>query len=79
MHYLDISKLLNHIGGVMVCMLTSSAVDHGFEPRSGQTKDYKIGICYFSAKHTGWLGIRIMCLSGETCLPVDCCFSELAL
>jgi hypothetical protein len=29
----------------------SSAVDRGFEFRSGQTKDYKIGICYFSAKH----------------------------
>ena len=27
------------------------AVDIGFEPRSGQTKDYKIGICCFSAKH----------------------------
>ena len=27
-------------------------VDHGFEPRLGQTKDYKIGICCFSAKHT---------------------------
>jgi hypothetical protein len=26
-------------------------VDCGFEPRSGQTKYYKIGICYFSAKH----------------------------
>ena len=23
----------------------------GFEPRSGQAKDYKIGICCFSAKH----------------------------
>ena len=34
----------------MVSKLASSAVDHGFEPRSGQTKDYKIGICYFSAK-----------------------------
>jgi hypothetical protein len=28
---------------------------------------------------TGCLGIRIMCLSEATCLPVDCCFSELAL
>ena len=28
---------------------------------------------------TGRLGIRIMCLSGATCLPTDCCFSELAL
>ena len=32
-------------------MLASSAVDRGFEPRSGQTKDYKIGIYCFSAKH----------------------------
>ena len=79
MHYLDISKILNHIVGVMVCMLTSSVVDRGFEPRSGQTNDYKIGICCFSAKHTGWLGIRIICPSGETCLPADCCLSELAL
>ena len=36
--------------GVMVSVLTSSAVDHGFEPRSGRTKDYKIDICCFSAK-----------------------------
>ena len=36
----------------MVCVLASSAVDRGLEPRSGQTKDYKIGICCFSAKHT---------------------------
>jgi hypothetical protein len=35
----------------MVGMLALSAVDHGFEPRSGQTKDYKIGICCFSTKH----------------------------
>jgi hypothetical protein len=26
------------ISGVMVSVLTSSMVDHGFEPRSGQTK-----------------------------------------
>ena len=36
---------------VMVNMLASSAVDRGFEPRLGQTKDYEIGICCFSAKH----------------------------
>jgi hypothetical protein len=36
----------------MVSGLASSAVDRGFDPRSGQTKDYKIGICCFSAKHT---------------------------
>jgi hypothetical protein len=27
----------------MVSVLASSAIDHMFEPRSGQTKDYKIG------------------------------------
>jgi hypothetical protein len=32
-------------------MLASSSVDHGFEPQWGQTKDYEIGICCFSAKH----------------------------
>jgi hypothetical protein len=35
----------------MFCVLASSAEDPGFEPRSGQTKDYKIGICCSSAKH----------------------------
>jgi predicted LPLAT superfamily acyltransferase len=35
----------------MVSVLDSSEVDRGFESRSGQTKDYKIGICCFSAKH----------------------------
>jgi hypothetical protein len=35
----------------VVSMITSRDVDHGFEPRSGQTKDYKIGIFCFSAKH----------------------------
>ena len=35
----------------MVSVLASRAVDHGIEPRSGQTKDYVIGICCFSTKH----------------------------
>ena len=42
---------LNRIGGIMVSVLPSSAIDCGFEPGLGQTKDYKIGICCFSAKH----------------------------
>ena len=42
---------VNQISGVMVSVLASSAVDRGFEPQSGQTKDFKIGICCFSAKH----------------------------
>ena len=35
----------------MVSVLVSTAVDRLFKPRSGQTKDYEIGICCFSAKH----------------------------
>ena len=35
----------------MVSVLASSVVDHGFENRSDQTKDYEIGIYCFSAKH----------------------------
>jgi hypothetical protein len=37
-------NIFNCIGGVMVIVLPSSAVDRGLEHRSGQTKDYKIGI-----------------------------------
>ena len=71
---------LYHIDGVMVSVLASSVVDRGFESRSGQTKDYEIGICCFSSKHAAlWRKESgIMCLSGVTCLSVDCCFSELA-
>ena len=36
----------------MVSVLASSAVESGFESRSGKAKDYEIGICWFSAKHT---------------------------
>ena len=36
----------------MVSVLASRAVDRGFESHSGHTKDYKISICCFSAKHT---------------------------
>ena len=53
-------------GNVRVSMLASRAIDRGFEPQLGQTKDYKISICCFSAKHaalrewatTGMLGIK---------------------
>ena len=42
---------LNRIVGIMVSVLSLGTVDRGFEPRSGQTKDYKTDICCFSAKH----------------------------
>ena len=71
----------------MVRVLASSAVDRGFEPRSGKTKDYKIGICCFFAKHAalrkkskdGLARNQNKCPSGAACLPADCCFSDLAL
>jgi len=58
----------------MLIVFTSSAVDRGFDPWLGHTKDYKIGIYCFSGKHVGtqhygvkantdWLGIRIICPS----------------
>jgi hypothetical protein len=39
------------ISGLMVRMLSSSTVDRVFDPWSGQTKVYKMGICCFLAKH----------------------------
>jgi hypothetical protein len=51
MHGFHLSSTLNHVCGVMVSVLSSGSVDREFEPRSGQNKDYEIGICYFSAKH----------------------------
>ena len=44
-------KIMNRIGNVMVSVLASSAIDCGYDPRSGQTKEYKIGMCCFSAKN----------------------------
>jgi hypothetical protein len=35
----------------MVSVLTLSVVERGFEPRSCQSKNYKIVCCCFSAKH----------------------------
>ena len=70
------------IDGVTVSVLASSVVDRGFEPRSGQTKEYQISIGCFSAKHvssrertkTGWLGIGIMCPSGNDMLTCGLLF-----
>jgi hypothetical protein len=36
----------------MISVLASSTLDRGFEPRSGQSKDIKIGSGCFTAKHT---------------------------
>jgi hypothetical protein len=44
-------QMLKSIGGVMVRVFASSAVDRGFELRSDQTTNYKIGICCFSDRN----------------------------
>jgi hypothetical protein len=71
----------------MVSVLASSVVDRGFEPRSGQTKDYKISMCCFSAKHAalrrkskGWLtGIQNNVFEWNGMSTRGRCFSEIAL
>jgi hypothetical protein len=49
--YFLIKFYFDHIGGALVSLFVSSAVDRGLEAQSGKTKDYKIGMCCFSAKH----------------------------
>ena len=64
---LTISRLFScyRIDGVMVSVLTS--IDRGFEPRSGQTKDYKIGTVFVDSslrrKSKDWLAPNQNCFS----------------
>ena len=44
----------NRIGRVIVSVLASSVLDRGFESQLGQTKDNKIGICFFSTKYAAF-------------------------
>ena len=53
-----LSLICSRISGVMVSVHFSSEEDRGFKPRLDQTKDYKIAICCFSAKHAA---LRIKC------------------
>jgi hypothetical protein len=58
-----------YLDRVKLYLFLSSVVDRGFEPRSGQTKDYKIGICCFAAKNTalsvGYLSVQTIFVRGE--------------
>ena len=47
----------------MVSGLPSSEVNCVFEPRSGQTKDYKTGICCFSSKQAALMSKIKDCLA----------------
>ena len=62
----------------MVSVLTSIVVDHGFEHRSGQARDYEIVFATFKrtkravlGAKTGWFGLKTMCPSGAPCLPAE--------
>jgi len=53
--------IVNRFRGEMVSVLTSNVTDRRFAPWSGQTKDYKIGICCVPKN---WLvRIKIMCVT----------------
>ena len=66
----------------MVTVFAWSVVDHEFEPKSHQTKDYKICICCFPAKHAAprikskdWLPWNQNNASdGAACLPIGLLF-----
>ena len=62
----------------MVSVLASSAENRGFDSRSGQIKDFKIGICCLSAKHAAlrrknknWLSVSTQ----ESERPCSCVLS----
>ena len=56
----------NRAGGVMVRKLVSSVVDCGFETWSCQTKDYKMGICCFTAKQVALRKKEQNCVGSES-------------
>jgi hypothetical protein len=76
--------LINLNGGVIVGVLASSGRLCGFEPRSGQTKEYEFGICCFSDKHTAlrrkskdWLARNQNIVSEWKDMSIsDCCFCD---
>ena len=77
--FFDNVKFLNTIS---FYMLYSSVEDRVLDPRPGQTKDIKTGICCFSAFHAAFRS-KSKYWSTESqnnvsCLPADCCFRVLA-
>ena len=60
----------------MVNVVATCAVDRGFELHSSQTKDYKIGICCFSAEYAALRDKTNAGRLGATCLSAGCCFNE---
>ncbi len=67
-------EISNIIGGVMVSVPSSSV-----KPKTIILVFFSSPLHYEERAKTGWLGIRVMCPSGTTCLSAECCFRELAL
>jgi len=72
----------------MASMLASCAVDRGFDPGSGQTKDNTIDICCLPAKQynikennqrsNGWFRNQDNVSEWGKCLFANCCFTSLS-
>ena len=80
-HVLDWSKCKNSIGGIMVRVLVSRAIDYVFEPRSGQTKDYKICMCCFwlapnNMSEWGDMSIRRLWFQRASTIKIQACWSS---
>jgi hypothetical protein len=71
---------------IIISVFASRVVDRGFKPGRVNSRTDKLvfDASLLSKQHqgergrTGWLGMRKMCPSKATCLPMDCCFSHLA-
>jgi hypothetical protein len=67
---LSFFDLRDHIGGVMISVLSPSVVDHGFGSQLGETIKCVFLASLLSTQHYGeraksdWLEISIMCQSG---------------
>ena len=76
----NVTSSENLLGGVILTVHSlreRQMLDLG----AGGVKSTTINLAFaeFAKEQTGSLGMRIMCPKGATCLPVDCCFNELAL
>jgi len=80
LEYVTIKQDSDRIGWVMVSVLAPSVANRGLEPRSCQPKDFKIGICFFSAMPSelrstkakiGWFRYGIISQIRAVCLPAE--------
>ena len=84
-HGRKISKIKyqnNRKSRILVSVLASNEVCRRVKPMTMKLVCFASPLSTYhqgERANTGWLGIIIMFPSGATCLPAECCFSELAL